>query len=155
MAEFIPFNFSVEFHNEAKGQKMCEGQFSEVQGLEVSMEPYVIPVGGRNYGQVQRVGATTFAPLVFKRGITSNDDLWNWFDMVNRRGNYNERINGVVNVKGNQRDEQGNTKTLVSWHLSNVMPTRFKAPDLSATATQVALEELAIVFEDLSIKRPA
>jgi hypothetical protein len=35
--------------------------------------------------------------------------------------------------------------------LVNVLPVKFKAPDLSATATQVAIEELQLAYEQLSL----
>ncbi len=35
--------------------------------------------------------------------------------------------------------------------LVNVLPVKFKAPDLSATSTQVAIEELQLAYEQLSL----
>jgi len=41
------------------------------------------------------------------------------------------------------------------WKLTGVLPTKFKGPDLNATASQVAIEELQLVHEGLELQRPA
>jgi phage tail-like protein len=41
------------------------------------------------------------------------------------------------------------------WTLTGVLPTKFKGPDLSANASQVAIEELHLVHEGLELQRPA
>jgi phage tail-like protein len=43
----------------------------------------------------------------------------------------------------------------MTWRLSNALPVKFKGPDLSATASQVAIEELHLVHEGLELERPA
>ena len=34
MPEFVPFNFKVHLYNESNNQMLCQGLFSEVQGLD-------------------------------------------------------------------------------------------------------------------------
>ena len=48
MAEFVPFNFKVHLYNESNNEMLCQGLFSEVQGLEVTMEPRAIQAGGQS-----------------------------------------------------------------------------------------------------------
>ena len=36
--------------------------------------------------------------------------------------------------------------------LVNVLPVKFKSPDLSATSSQVAIEEVQLAFEQLSLQ---
>src|SRR4051812_12688834 len=55
------------------------GGFQEIAGLEASMEPKAIKVGGRNYGAIQRAGPVTFATVTLKRGIIASRHLWNWW----------------------------------------------------------------------------
>src|SRR3982751_6445672 len=78
------FNFLVELRQQGQtaAPPLCSAAFSECTGLEATMEPKVIKEGGRNYGAVQRVGLVTFATVVLKRGITTQRDLWKWFDLV-------------------------------------------------------------------------
>ena len=42
---------------------------------------------------------------------------------------------------------------LLRWRITNALPTRFKGPDLSSTADQVAIEELQLVHEGLELER--
>ena len=98
---------------------------------------------------MQLAGPTTFAPVVLKRGITAIADLWNWFDATTRGANYALRYSAVIEVF---RSQQTDTPALV-WRLAQALPTRFKGPDLSATASQVAIEELHLVHEGLVLER--
>ncbi|MEJ2509746.1 MAG: phage tail protein [Gammaproteobacteria bacterium] len=151
MAEFIPFRFKVSLLSDSGGEVVCAGQFSEVTGLEVTTEPYTVREGGRNWGGIQRSGHTSFAPIVLKRGATSVHDLWAWFDIVTRGANYGYRMSGEITVLYPGRA----AKAALVWKLKNVLPVKFKGPDLSATASQVAVEELHLVHEGLTLERPA
>ena len=66
------FRFKVEFADAQSGDAvpLCAGLFSEVTGLEATMEPKTIKEGGRNYGAGQRAGQVSFSTVVLKRGIT-------------------------------------------------------------------------------------
>ena len=170
MSEFVPFNFKVYLFEDSKDKMLCEGEFSEVQGLEVTMEPRAIQVGGQNWGEVQRVGLTKFSPVVLKRGVTSTDDLWFWFDGITNGTNYGKRLQGEIHVldpkiptapksaeesgQAEENEKKKQRKTLVVWKLSDVLPTRFKGPDLSSMANQVAIEEVTLVHQGLSMERP-
>jgi phage tail-like protein len=180
VAEFIPFRFKVVLYSaeragggsgsaadrggdSAPGEILCGGYFSEVSGLELNMEPRSIREGGHNWGEHQRSGPTKFATVVLKRGVTSVNDLWSWFDVTTRGANYGYRLIGEIEVMGNpstQVDKPGAPvrsvapSTVLRWRLSNVLPVKFKGPDLSATASQVAIEELHLVHEGLELERP-
>lgn len=156
MAEFVPFNFKVHLYNESTSEMLCQGLFSEVQGLEVTMEPRAIHQGGQNWGEVQRVGLTKFSPIVLKRGVTELNDLWSWFDATTRGNNYGHRMQGEIHVLDPKvPSDGGERRSLIVWRLSGVMPTRFKGPDLSAVANQVAIEEVTLVHESLTMERPS
>ena len=145
--EFVPFRFEVNLLN--GDEVLCRGYFSEVSGLEMTMEPKVISEGGRNWGEIQRVGQTRFSPIVLKRGVTDSTELFKWFDVVTRGGNYGYRLDGSITVKGAQAE------TILTWKLSDVLPTRFKGADLSSTASQVAIEELTLIHESLTLVAPS
>ena len=148
-AEFIPFRFHVALYDGEGGSLLCEGAFSEVTGLEATMAPKALKEGGRNWGEVQLAGPTTFAPIVLKRGITAVADLWRWFDVSTRQSNHALRMNGTIDVFHPERPDQ----PLLRWRITNALPTRFKGPDLSSTANQVAIEELQLVHEGLELER--
>jgi phage tail-like protein len=144
------FRFQVDFKeqmltNETEGGEvlLCSGAFSECSGLEATMEPKTIKEGGRNWGSAQRVGVVNFSTVVLKRGITRAADLWAWFSLVGE-GAYAQRLNATITLF----DPPG--KGLFSWTLLKAMPIKFKAPDLNASNTEVAVEELHLVHEGLS-----
>jgi phage tail-like protein len=150
---FQVFNFEVTFKEfplntkseGAQERELCSAAFSELTGLEATMEPKVIKEGGRNYGPVQRVGAVSFATVILKRGITGETDLWKWFDLV-AGGNSSKRMNAYIRV----RDPQGAT-VLRTWKLHRALPIKFKSPDLNATSTNIGIEELHLAHEGLEL----
>lgn len=154
MPEFIPFRFEVNLYDKRADQVLCSGYFSEVSGLEITMEPRAIQVGGRNWGEVQRVGLTRFSPIVLRRGVTRLGDLWTWLDATTRGANYGLRLQGEIKVYDGYINGETFEPVLI-WKLDRVLPTRFKGPDLSATANQVAIEELTLVHEGLTLERRA
>ena len=159
VSEFIPFRFRVSLYHSDSQELLCAGNFSEVTGFEVTMEPKTIREGGHNWGEHQRSGLTRFAPMVLKRGVTTTNDLWGWFDAVNRQEFYGYRLSGEILVLGNpiagDRGQLISETPVMTWKLSGVLPTKFKGPDLNASANQVAIEEVTLVHEGLELVRPA
>lgn len=154
-------NFRVEFDqlelptnglaSDARGQgtvALCGGSFAEITGLEATMEPRVIKQGGQNFGEIQRVGPVTFAPVIFKRGVTTIQDLWRWFELVGG-GMYAKRLTARVIMLDAARNAR---HTFV---LERALPVKFKAADFNAQSTAVAIEELHIVHEGMSMVRPS
>ena len=111
------------------------------------MEAKVIKQGGDNYGAPQRAGTVAFATVVLKRGMTTNRNLWQWFNAV-ATGGYSYRLTVVINVFDLKGD------AVLAWQLERAMPIKFKAADLNAKATEVGIEELHLVHEGLSTKDP-
>ncbi len=147
---FVAFRFQVSLtgSNLPAGLgpgPLCSGSFSEASGIEATMSPRAIREGGRNFGQIQRPGPTAFGSLTLKRGVTSQQDLWTWFDLVANRERFGRLLNGNVEI-------YSGTSLAFTWKLVNVLPVKFKSPDLSATASQVAIEELQLAFEQLSLE---
>ena len=156
LSEFVPFRFKVSLYRSDSNELLCAGSFSEVTGFELTMEPRVIKEGGLNWGEHQRSGPTKFAPIILKRGVTSVNDLWTWFDITTRQASYGYRLTGEITVLGNPTAGQTVTDNAVMvWKLTGVLPTKFKGPDLNATASQVAIEELQLVHEGMELQRPA
>lgn len=145
------FRFQVDFMEQLLGQEekasdvvVCSGAFSECSGLEATMEPRVIKEGGRNWGVIQRTGKTSFATLVLKRGMTTTRDLWTWYEFVGS-GKYAHRLNVIITVF----DTAGNA--VLAWKLAQALPIKFKAADLNAKGSDVAIEELHLAHEGLSM----
>ncbi|HEU0014728.1 MAG TPA: phage tail protein [Longimicrobium sp.] len=154
-APYHVFRFELYFDrvsaDPAKGGSttvdLCKGAFSEVTGLEATMEAKVIKEGGRNYGPAQRMGPITFSTVVLKRGMTFNRDLFRWFWTVGQ-GGYAMRMNVTLLML----DETGGL--VLAWELTRALPVKFKAADLNARGSEVGIEELHLAHEGLKLLYP-
>lgn len=139
-------NFTVELRQTAAGQPLCAARFSEVSGLEVGMEPKSIREGGRTWGQVQRVGYTSFATVILRRGITASADLFRWLAVTTGECRHGLRLNATIRLLDYAHTPR------VTWILANALPVKFKAGEWRATASEVAIEEVQFVHEGLSLQ---
>jgi phage tail-like protein len=149
------FNFDVVF-KEVKTDdspvgetfEICRASFSEITGLEATMEPKVIKEGGRNFGVVQRVGPATFSTVVLKRGISEIDHLWTWFELV-AGGSYGKRMTATITLYGPGEGERPQRTPIYQWLLHRALPTKFKTADFNAASTSVGIEELHLAHEGM------
>jgi phage tail-like protein len=144
------FRFRVDFKSESLGDdapggpvNICDGAFAECTGLEATMEAKSIKEGGRNYGVAQRAGPITFATVVLKRGVSTNRNLWQIFNVVSS-GLYAPRLQVAITLF------DGSGKPAIGWQLERAIPIKFKFSDLNAKGTEVGIEELHLVHEGLS-----
>jgi phage tail-like protein len=154
------FRFRVDFFEDGlvtatdNRVPLCSGSFSECSGLDATMEPKVIKEGGLNYGANQRVGPVTFGTVVLKRGMTSTRDLWSWFSVVTKGGGYAYRLRVEITM---QRTQAGATPgaaqvaNVVKLSLAHALPVKFRSADLNATGTTLAIEELHLAHEGLTV----
>jgi phage tail-like protein len=154
-SSFLPsFNFYVSFGGlEAIGADSgLSGGFSEVSGLEATMEPKSIKEGGRNYGAVQRAGIVSFSTVVLKRGVVTSRHLWRWWSLfsgADDKPNGGWAATSRCDVTIVMLDPGG--VPAVGWRLKNAMPVKFRAGDLNARGAEVAIEELHLVHEGFSM----
>jgi len=155
------FNFHVSFDLPAfaKVDKPLLGGFSDVTGLEASMEARAIPAGGRNYGPVQKPGPVTFATVVFKRGVVESRHLWSWFAAFAGAppapGASGEAAaaNGAWAMRGDVTVTMlRGAEPVFGWTLRRAMPVKFRAGDLNAQSADLAVEELHLVHEGLEME---
>jgi len=121
---------------------VCSGSFAECTGLEATMEPKVIKEGGRNYGAAQRAGGTTFATVVLKRGISSNQNLYQIFNTL-AIGTFAPRMQVTINLF----DIDGTA--VMAWQLDKAMPVKYKFADFNSRNSEIGIEELHLVHEGL------
>lgn len=132
-------------HGAAEAAVLCLPDLPELVA-DTTHDPKVIREGGLNYGAHQRAGTTTFATVILRRGITANADLWRWFELTTRGGGYAYRMD--VDIE--HLDVDGTR--VRAWHLGRALPVKFKSGDLNARGGEVAVEELHLVHEGLSLR---
>lgn len=144
---FTTFNFLVEIRVPGVADRICEAAFSECDGMEMSLEPKTIREGGRNYGPVHMAGPVSYGQLTLKRGMTATFDLWKWFDLVAKSGH--AEVRGRAEILVQSADRSGVDATFV---LEGCLPVKLRAPALSGKDGMVAIEEMQLVYETLSLR---
>jgi phage tail-like protein len=145
---FSAFNFSVEITRDGESSPLCSAAFSDCDGLEMNMEVKTIREGGNNNRQIRLPGPVAYSQLTLKRGMTASFDLWKWFtDTVD-----NPALRASAEVVLLAAD--GSTER-ARFTLSRCLPVKIKAPALNAKDGVIAVEELQLGYEELTLVAPA
>src|ERR1044072_3363863 len=144
---FTAFNFAVEIKVDGVAMQVVDAAFSEGDGLEMTMDVKTIREGGNNGRQIRLTGAFSFGNVTLKRGLTSSFDLWTWVEAV--LANPGLRADAEIVILGS--DKKGERARFV---LSRCVPVKLKAPALNAKDGTIAIEELQLAYESLTLKKP-
>ena len=150
---YTSFNFSVEIDVPGISPKLCEASFSDCDGLELTMDVKTIREGGNNTAQIRMVGAANYGQVTLKRGMTqASFDLWDWFDAQQhatpRQLRTDFRGEAKVILLSPDRKERAR------YILRKCLLTRLKAPPMNAKDGIVAIEEMQLTYESMSIEQP-
>jgi phage tail-like protein len=140
---FTAFRFAVAISVPAiSSDPLCNASFAECDGLEMTMDVKTIREGGNNASQVRLLGAVNYGTLTLKRGMTSNFDLWDWFEGLYEQDQPTARGDVTVTVFA----ADGATEQ-VRFFVERCLPMKLKAPPLNAKDGVVAIEELQLAYE--------
>jgi phage tail-like protein len=115
------------------------GVFRSVTGLEVTVQFDEFREGGQN-GYVHKVpGRMSWPNLVFRRGITQSDAVFEWLAKSSGE-QFAANRNKVTRSTGAVTAISSNGTRLRSWEFIDVCPVRWKGPELSVE-NQTPLEE--------------
>jgi phage tail-like protein len=143
---FTAFNFAVEIVRSDAASPLVGAAFAECDGLEMSMEVKTIREGGGNDRQIRLAGPATVGQLTLKRGMTTDSfDLWQWMsDSIADPGLRAEAEVVLLAPDGSER---------ARFVMSRCLPVKVKAPPLNGKDGAVAIEELQIAYETITVKR--
>ena len=144
---FTNFNFAVEIKVEGVATQVVDAAFAECDGLEMTMDVKTIREGGNNGRQIRLTGPLTFGQVTMKRGMTANLELWDWFNLM--LINPSLRAEAQVVLYANDGE-----KVRARFVLSRCIPVKLKSPPLNAKDGAVAIEELQLAYETLTMKKP-
>lgn len=151
MRPFTAFNFNVRIMlDDPELDPLCDAAFAECGGLEATTGVKTIREGGNNNSPIHLPGPVSYSQLSLKRGMTSSFDLWDWFDRVQRDDERHLRARCEVEMLA----ADGSTPQ-VRFVLTGCLPVKLKAPPLQAKDGEIAIEELEIAYELLTLHRPA
>jgi len=144
------------------------GSFAEVSGLNAEMDTEEYREGGQNRGPHKFLKWGRYPNLVFKRGVTLNTDIWDWYyttlykpkDPVRKDGVIvlTDRGLGVTALTGGPSPLglPGLDRLPVAvWFFRNALPEKVQGPQLNAKSNEIAIETLELVHEGLYRYGPA
>jgi phage tail-like protein len=148
---FTAFNFLVQLTiDNASGlglsSPLCSMEFSECDGLEMTMEPKTIREGGNNTQQIHLVGPVSYGNLTLKRGMTTNLDLWKWFSLATGNTRRGTKARGEILMR------DGAKNNTVRFKLTDCLPLKIKAPALNAKDGILAIEEMQITYSAFTVE---
>lgn len=157
---FTAFRFDVQLivsNPQSVGltNPLCNALFSDCDGLEMTMEPKTMREGGNNLEQIHLAGPVSYGQLTLKRGMTSNLDLWKWFNAA--AGGMNQGQSGNrrgITAQGLVTMRDGTGVPTLLFDLFGCLPVKMRGSPLSGKDGAVALEEMQIAYRSLKIKLP-
>jgi phage tail-like protein len=126
------------------GVKPSTAGFSEISGLDSSIEIFDYKEGGRNDFVHKLATRASFGNITFKRGVALTPDLWQWFDKV-RQGSFGARRGVMI-----AHLAADGTPALV-WLVTRALPLKYVGPSWNAGQSSVAIESLEIAHEGLEL----
>ena len=120
--------------------------FKEVSGLNIQIDAIEYRDGANPESHpIKMPGRLHYSNIVLKRGIVPNDnDFFAWINTI--RLNTVERRDIVVQLLNHDHTP------IVTWKIRNAFPVRYSGPVLSASASDVAMEELELAHDGLSVE---
>jgi phage tail-like protein len=148
---YAQFNFSVDLSLPEAGPSTPLGGFQECSALAQEVAVIEYRYGNDPNLRVQKLtGLNKVTDVTLKRGVVGTTTLFGWFDQI-RRGNVDPTSNYVYNITITLNTEVDQTTPVLSWTLVNARPIKHSIGPLNAKGTDVAMEELTIAYEQLSV----
>jgi phage tail-like protein len=119
--------------------------FQEVSGLDVETQIIEYRHGDNPvFSTIKMPGLARYGNITMKKGVFKSDNkFWDWYSQI--RMNTIKRIPVTISLL----DEEG-APTMV-WTLTNAWPAKIISTDLNSTGNEIAIEEIVIVHEGLTI----
>lgn len=140
------------------GAKYGQAAFTEVTGVDATVD--VIEFRQGNAGSLAPVkipGLVKHGNVTFKMGYTLNADFKKWIlkcvsetrDEIPRSDVTIELID-IRQAAPKELQLKTNESNRI-WKLKNAWVTKYTAPDLNSTASEVAIESVEVAYEELQI----
>ncbi len=126
----MSFRFLVEIDGVTKAHA------SEVTGLQIETETETYEEGGVNDFVHHLPKRTKYQHITLKRGITSRDDMWQWYRNV-VSGRFKKKPVSIIlmDTKGDE---------VWRWNFVGAYPIKWVGPELKADSNTVAFETIEL-----------
>ncbi len=149
-APFTTFRFEIVLDldqpTDGLASPLCDAAFAECNGLEMTMEPKIVESASVTDRQQRLIGPMKYGQITLKRGMTSNLQLWQWFAQT--------RPGSVLTAHGQITMWDSDGTPAVEFTLEGCLPVKMRAPSLNAREGPIAVEELSLVCEKVSVSLP-
>ena len=149
---FSQFNFRVSWQpaSDHEGDTLAEDSvqagFQEVSGLGMEITVAEYRAGNASTNEPIKVTGTVKTPdVTLKRGVIGSLDLYTWLNEV-RDGAQNQLKNVTIKLMAEDRQTEA-----MSWKLFNARPMKYTGPSLNGKGTDLAIEELVLAAERITI----
>jgi phage tail-like protein len=130
------------------------GIFREVTGLQVTVNVVEISEGGQNSFTHKLPSRMTWPNIVFKRGLTQSDALFDWLQKSSGEG-FAGNSDKLTRSTGAVTAIDPIGTRLRSWEFIDVFPVRWKGPDFAVGDNSVLEEELEVAHHGFRAKTQA
>jgi phage tail-like protein len=101
--------------------------------------------GGNNGKQIRLTGPMNYGQLSLKRGMTDNLDLWKWASTMLTDRSLRADAEVVLFAPDGETER-------ARFVLSRCLPLKIKAPAMNAKDGTIAIEEMQLAYESLTLK---
>ena len=133
------FHFQVDWGGTNVG-------FSEVTGLNIEVQPIEYRDGlSPEFSPTKMPGLKKYGNITLKRGVFKSDnEYYDWLNTI--------KLNTVTrrDINISLLDEEH--KPVMKWKVMNAWPTKITSPDMKATGNEVAIEQVEIAHEGITIE---
>lgn len=150
---YSQFNFRVSWQPATDNQgdnldpQSVEAGFQEISGLGMEITVAEYRAGNAKFNEPIKVTGMVKTPdITLKRGVMGRLDLYDWLHAV-RNGAQNQLK--TVTIELLTEDREGVAQ---QWKLENARPMKYTGPSLNGKGTDVAVEELVLAAERISLE---
>lgn len=137
----VVFHFSVKMDN-------SEIAFSEVSGLETTIETKEVRSGGDNSTVYHLPQKKTFTELILKRGVLSNSDpfyLWCKKNIDSQSDGF-EIVPKSIEVSLLSSEDN----PLATWLFDGAFPFKWKFSTFDAMKTEITIETISLKYRNMT-----
>jgi phage tail-like protein len=141
---YVQFNFLVDLGTGVTAGPQAGFQECSNIGMEVTVAEY--RTGNMVENSVQKItGINKATDVTLKRGVIGSLDLYQWLDQI-RNGDQ-----GALRTVTIQLQSEDHTTVVQTWKLLRARIIKHVSGPLNAKGTDVAMEELTVAYERLTM----
>ena len=147
---YSQFNFTVDL-SLGVDATLPLGGFQECSAFAQEVSVAEFRYGNDPLLRVQKItGLNKVTDVTLKRGVVGTTLLYQWFDSI-RTGSVDPTAGFVYGVTITLNTEADQGTPVLTWTLANARPTKHSIGPLNAKGTDVAMEELTLAYEYLTV----